>query len=110
MGASAGQDSMAQGDEATSKFIWLDSNAQLHLATSDPWHWDAARGVQDLTLGDEMEPVDMNGDIWMVTDSAGGSYLVWQGDSPVDDGLDMYAAFVSPELPNLIFLPITVRP
>jgi hypothetical protein len=98
------------GEEATSQNIWFDSNDQLHLLTGTPWHWDAARGVQDLTLGDEMEPVDTNGSLSVAFDASGGSYIVWQGETPVDDGVDMYAAFVSPELPDSIFLPIVLKP
>ena len=96
------------GMKRTSDGIWLDSNGQLHLLHGNISHWDATRGLQDLTIGDEMEPQD--GGLWTATDSSGGSYIVWQGTIPTDDGDDIYAAFVSPELPNSIFLPITIRP
>ncbi|GJM41575.1 MAG: hypothetical protein DHS20C20_18570 [Ardenticatenaceae bacterium] len=95
---------------ATSSSIWLDSNDQIHLTTDNIVHWDAMRGLQDLTLGDEMEPMAENGSSWKVTDSVGGSYIIWQGSSPVDDGLDMYAAFVSPELANKLYLPLVTKP
>ena len=95
---------------ATSNGIWLDSNDQLHLLRDNIFHWDAVRGLQDLTLGDEMEPIDDNGSFWSVTDFVGGSYIVWQGDTPMDDGVDLYAAFVSPEFANSVYLPIVVRP
>lgn len=95
---------------ASSDGIWLDSNDQLHLLRDNLFHWDADRGLQDLTLGEEMEPVATNGSLWKATDSAGGSYIVWQGETPVDDGIDMYAAFVSPEFANSVYLPVVVRP
>ncbi len=109
LGESIAGETAVAGEEATSETIWFDSNGQLHLVSNAPWHWDAARGVQDLTLGAEMEPVDTNGSLHVATDTVGGSYIVWQGETPVDDGVDMYAAFVSPELPNSIFLPIVLQ-
>lgn len=109
LGESVAKGAAVGGEEATSQSIWFDSNDQLHLVTGPPLHWDAARGTQDLTLGDEMEPVNPNGGLYVAFDASGGSYIVWQGDTPVDDGMDMYAAFVSPELPNSIFLPIVLQ-
>ncbi|MEZ4591793.1 MAG: hypothetical protein R3D55_11730 [Chloroflexota bacterium] len=94
--------------ESTSIGFWLDSNDQLHLLAENIQHWDATRGLQDLTVGDEMEPVERN--TYVGTDNSGGSYIVWQGNSPVDDGLDLYAAFVSPELANRLYLPLVTRP
>jgi hypothetical protein len=109
LGSNVAQISGTEPEFATSAGMWFDSNDQLHLLHNNIFHWDAVRGLQDLTLGDEMEPVDDNGGSYVVVDEAGGSYIVWQGDTPVDDGVDMYAAFISPELPSSIFLPIVLR-
>ena len=108
LGAAA-QNVVANGvGESTSVDFWLDSKDELHLLAGNILHWDAVRGMQDLTAGDEMEPV--SGGTYVVTDGSGGSYIIWQGKTPVDDGSDLYAAFVSPEFSNKLYLPFITVP
>jgi hypothetical protein len=56
-----------------------------------------------------MESLAHEGIFLSATDSVSGSYLVWQGDTVGSDGNDMYAAFIGPNLPFSVYLPLAGR-
>jgi hypothetical protein len=100
------------GDSASASTIWLDSDGLLHIVFEDGStfnHWDKLRGFQDLAAGVEMESLAHEGIFLSATDSVSGSYLVWQGDTVGSDGNDMYAAFIGPNLPFSVYLPLAGR-
>lgn len=64
---------------------------------------------KEAAAGAEMESLADEGIFLSATDSVSGSYLVWQGDTVGGDGNDMYAAFIGPNLPFSVYVPLAVR-
>jgi hypothetical protein len=62
-----------------------------------------------VAAGAEMESLDNEGIFLTAADSVSGSYLVWQGDTVGGNGNDLYAAFVGPNLPFSVYVPLAVR-
>ncbi len=97
--------------------LLLDPEGHAHVAWisesgvgegENVWYWTAAAGAQPLSDLGGTEGDIAYSSLNAVIDDYGGVYVVWAEQSGTAEGDDLYGAWIRPEFPEKVFLPLVL--